>query len=69
MNVIMKSYCTFRELSETESLKQSMTDELAELKREVTALQHQLAVERAATEAEKRRTMLLQVHKISCYID
>jgi len=50
-------------------VKQSITEQLAELQREVTALAHQLAVERAATEAEKRRTMLLQVHKISCYID
>lgn len=69
MNAIMKSYCTFRELSEAESLKQSVTEQLAELQREVTALEHQLAVERAAIEAEKRRTMLLQVHKILCYID
>jgi hypothetical protein len=69
MNFIMKSYCTFRELSEAEFLRQSMTEQLIELQREVTALGHQLAVERAATEAEKRRTMLLQVHKISCYID
>jgi hypothetical protein len=64
MNVIMQSYCTFRELSGAESLKQSMTEQLAELQREVMALEHQLAVERAATEAEKRRTMLLQVHQI-----
>jgi hypothetical protein len=46
-----------------------MTEQLAELQREVTALEHQLAVERVATEAEKRRTMLLQVRKISCCID
>jgi hypothetical protein len=46
-----------------------MTEHLAEIQREVTALEHQLAVERAATEAEKRRTLLLQVHKISRYID
>ena len=50
-------------------MKQSMTEQLVELQREVTALEHLLAVERAATEAEKRRTMLLQVHKLSCYID
>jgi len=50
-------------------VKQSMIEQLTELQREVTALEHQLAVERAATEAEKRRTVLLQVHKISCYID
>jgi hypothetical protein len=64
LNVIMKLYCTFRELSGAESLRQSMTEQLAELQREVTAVSHQLAVERAATEAEKRRTMLLQVHKM-----
>lgn len=45
-----------------------MTEQLAELRREVTALGHQLAVERAATEAEKRRTVLLQVHEIIYYI-
>ena len=50
-------------------MKHCMTEQLAELQREVTALEHQLAVERAAIEAEKRRTMLLQVHKLSCYID
>lgn len=49
-----------KELSGAESLRQSMTEQLVELRREVTALEHQLAVERAATEAEKRRTMLLQ---------
>jgi hypothetical protein len=41
-----------------------MTEQLAELRGEVTALEHQLAVERAATEAEKRRTTLLQVDDI-----
>jgi hypothetical protein len=69
VNVIMKSYCTFRELSGAESLRQSMTEQLVELRREVTALEHQLAVERAATEAEKRRTMLLQVRQILYCID
>jgi phage host-nuclease inhibitor protein Gam len=69
MNVIMISYCTSRELSDAESLKQSMTEQLGELQREVTALEHQLAVERAAIEAEKRRTMLLQVHKKFFYVD
>jgi hypothetical protein len=68
VNVIMISYCTSRELSGAESLRQSMTEQLAELRREVTALGHQLAVERAATEAEKRRTVLLQVHEIIYYI-
>lgn len=42
-----------------------MTEQLVELRREVTALEQQLAVERAATEAEKRRTALLQVDCIS----
>jgi hypothetical protein len=42
-----------------------MTEQLAELRREVTALEQQLAVERTATEAEKRRTALLQVDCIS----
>ncbi|KAJ9575477.1 hypothetical protein L9F63_007682, partial [Diploptera punctata] len=46
--------------SHTETLRQSMTEQLAELRREVTALEQQLSVERAATEAEKRRTSLLQ---------
>lgn len=41
-----------------------MTEQLAELRREVTALEQQLAVERAATEAERRRTTLLQVDHV-----
>ena len=58
------NYCVYyREVSGAESLRQSMTEQLAELRREVTALEHQLAIERAATEAEKRRTSLLQVSK------
>lgn len=60
----MKSYCIYRELSGAESLRQCMTEQLAELRGEVTALEHQLAVERAATEAEKRRTTLLQVDHV-----
>jgi hypothetical protein len=62
-NAIMKLYHIYRELSGAESLRQSMTEQLAELRREVTALEEQLAVERAATEAEKRRTTLLQVEQ------
>jgi hypothetical protein len=62
--MLLKSCCIHRELSGAESLRQSMTEQLAELRREVTALEHQLAVERAATEAEKRRTTLLQVDNI-----
>lgn len=34
--------------------------QITELKREVTALEHQLSVEKAATEAERRRTTALQ---------
>lgn len=45
----------------SESLHKGMMEQLSDLRREVTALEHQLALERAAVEAERRRTTLLQV--------
>ncbi|XP_063235705.1 TATA element modulatory factor-like [Bacillus rossius redtenbacheri] len=49
-----------KEVSVADSLRRSAAEQVAELRREVTVLEQQLGVERAATEAEKRRTALLQ---------
>lgn len=42
-----------------------LKQEINEMKRQITALEQQLAVERAALEAEKRRNLSLQVSNIS----
>lgn len=42
-----------------------LKQEMNERKRQITALEQQLAVERAALEAEKRRNLSLQVSNLS----
>ncbi|XP_068081731.1 TATA element modulatory factor isoform X2 [Anabrus simplex] len=49
-----------REHSSAESLRAAMTEEMAQLRRDIVGLEQQLAVERTANEAEKRRCCSLQ---------
>nr|CAD7393365.1 unnamed protein product [Timema cristinae] len=49
-----------KEISQADSLRRNLEDQLTELRRGVTALEQQLAMERAATDTEKRKTSILQ---------
>lgn len=43
-----------------ESMQATLAEEMKELQRQINSLEHQLSVERAATDAEKRKTAMLQ---------
>nr|CAD7596394.1 unnamed protein product [Timema genevievae] len=49
-----------REISQADSLRRNLEDQLTELRRGMTGLEQQLAMERAATDTEKRKTSILQ---------
>nr|CAD7197345.1 unnamed protein product [Timema douglasi] len=49
-----------KEISQADSLRRNLEDQLTELRRGVTGLEQQLAMERAATDTEKRKTSILQ---------
>ncbi|KAK7866995.1 hypothetical protein R5R35_006861 [Gryllus longicercus] len=49
-----------KEIAEAELLNATLKEQVISLQREMTGLEQQLAVERAAVEAEKRRTSVLQ---------